>query len=91
MALADRGGGDRENIRALGEGWVAEETLGIAIYCALRYEKNFSGGIIAAVNHDGDSDSTGAVTGNILGAKMLSIRVTKGNPLLLLFFCRNRR
>ncbi len=23
--------------------------------------------------------------------KMLSIRVTKGNPLLLLFFCRNRR
>ena len=24
--------------------------------------------IIAAVNHDGDSDSTGAVTGNILGA-----------------------
>lgn len=46
---------------------MAEETLGIAIYCALRYEKNFSGGIIAAVNHDGDSDSTGAVTGNILG------------------------
>lgn len=25
------------------------------------------------------------------GLKMLSIRVTKGNPLLLLFFCRNRR
>ena len=68
MALAARGGEDRENIRALGEGWVAEETLGIAIYCALRYEKDFSGGIIAAVNHDGDSDSTGAVTGNILGA-----------------------
>ena len=63
MALADRGGGDRENIRALGEGWVAEETLGIAIYCSLRYENDFSGGIIAAVNHDGDSDSTGAAAG----------------------------
>ena len=25
-------------------------------------------GIPAAVNHNGDSDSTGAVTGNILGA-----------------------
>lgn len=24
--------------------------------------------IIAAVNHDGDSDSTGAITGNIMGA-----------------------
>lgn len=28
---------------------------------------DFSKGIIAAVNHSGDSDSTGAVTGNILG------------------------
>lgn len=59
---------DRNNIRQLGGGWVAEETLAIAIYCALRYEHDFSAGVIAAVNHDGDSDSTGAVTGNILGA-----------------------
>lgn len=51
-----------------GEGWVAEETLGIAIYCALRHQDDFSAGVIAAVNHKGDSDSTGAVTGNILGA-----------------------
>lgn len=59
---------DTENIRSLGEGWVAEETLAIAIYCSLRYQDDFSKGIIAAVNHSGDSDSTGAVTGNILGA-----------------------
>jgi len=59
---------DLENIRELGEGWVAEETLAIAIYCSLKYQKDFSKGIIAAVNHSGDSDSTGAVTGNILGA-----------------------
>ena len=59
---------DLENIKALGQGWVAEETLAIAIYCSLRYSDNFSSGIIAAVNHSGDSDSTGSVTGNILGA-----------------------
>ena len=59
---------DLENIHRLGEGWVAEETLGIALYCALRYENDFSAAITAAVNHKGDSDSTGAVTGNILGA-----------------------
>lgn len=59
---------DLENIRELGEGWVAEETLAIAIYCSLKYQNDFSEGIIAAVNHSGDSDSTGAVTGNILGA-----------------------
>ena len=59
---------DLDNIHRLGEGWVAEETLAISIYCALRHQDDFSAGIIAAVNHRGDSDSTGAVTGNILGA-----------------------
>lgn len=59
---------DAVNIRQIGQGWVAEEALAIAIYCSLRYEGNFSAGVIAAVNHDGDSDSTGAITGNILGA-----------------------
>ncbi|MCR5105556.1 MAG: ADP-ribosylglycohydrolase family protein, partial [Eubacterium sp.] len=57
-----------ENIHRIGEGWVAEETLGIALYCALKYQNDFSSAIIASVNHNGDSDSTGAVTGNILGA-----------------------
>ncbi len=31
-------------------------------------EVPFSHGVIMAVNHGGDSDSTGAITGNILGA-----------------------
>ena len=64
----DKSADDLDCIHALGEGWVAEETLGISLYCALRYQDDFSAGIIAAVNHNGDSDSTGAVTGNILGA-----------------------
>lgn len=70
IMLAEKGNrdSDEENIRKIGEGWIAEETLAIAIYCALRYQNDFSKGIIAAVNHNGDSDSTGAVTGNILGA-----------------------
>lgn len=52
----------------LGGGWVAEETAAIAIYCVLKYFDNFEEAMIASVNHAGDSDSTGAVTGNILGA-----------------------
>lgn len=66
--LAGNTAADVDNIHALGRGWVAEETLAIAVYCALRYPDDFSKGVIAAVNHSGDSDSTGAVTGNILGA-----------------------
>lgn len=61
---------DYEAIRQLGEGWVAEEALAIAVFCALRYSNDFEKAITTAVNHDGDSDSTGAITGNILGAYM---------------------
>lgn len=68
ISLSENGESDRDNIRKIGEGWVAEETLAIAIYCSLRHQDDFSAGIIAAVNHAGDSDSTGAITGNILGA-----------------------
>ena len=68
VALSANGESDLANIRRLGAGWVAEETLAIAVYCALRHRGDFSAGIIAAVNHGGDRDSTGSVTGNIHGA-----------------------
>lgn len=68
IELSENADSDIENIHKLGEGWVAEETLAIAIYCSLKYKDDFSKGVIVAVNHKGDSDSTGAVTGNILGA-----------------------
>lgn len=54
-------------INELGEGWIAEEALAVALYCALK-TTDFKEALILAVNHDGDSDSTGAICGNILGA-----------------------
>ena len=39
----------------------------MGLYCALG-AKDFEDGIILAVNHSGDSDSTGSITGNLLGA-----------------------
>ena len=68
--LAEQDWDDLYAIHELGMGWVAEETLAISVYCALKYPNDFEKAMIAAVNHDGDSDSTGAVTGNILGAYM---------------------
>lgn len=70
MALAGTAAADLDCIQALGRGWTGDEAIAIALFCALRYEDNFAGGIIAAVNHGGDSDSTGAITGNILGAHL---------------------
>ena len=59
---------DLEGIHRLGEGWVADEALAIAVFCAVRHQNDFAAGIRAAVNHKGDSDATGAIGGNILGA-----------------------
>lgn len=70
IVLAEGDGKDIDCIHELGEGWVGDEALAIAIFCALRHHNDFSAGIIAAVNHRGDSDSTGAITGNILGAHL---------------------
>ncbi|MDE5886023.1 MAG: ADP-ribosylglycohydrolase family protein [Muribaculaceae bacterium] len=52
----------------IGAGWVAEETLAIAVFSVLRYIDDFDACLVCAVNHRGDSDSTGAVAGNIIGA-----------------------
>lgn len=52
----------------LGGGWVAEETLAIAVFSVIRHIDDFTACIICSVNHGGDSDSTGAVAGNIIGA-----------------------
>ncbi|MHB1152698.1 MAG: ADP-ribosylglycohydrolase family protein [Eubacteriales bacterium] len=59
---------DIDAITKLGEGWVGEEAIAISVYCALKHKNDFKKALIATVNHNGDSDSTGAITGNILGA-----------------------
>lgn len=58
---------DEECIREIGKGWSAEETLAIAVFCALRHENNFEDAIFAAVNHNGNRAATGSVLGTILG------------------------
>jgi ADP-ribosyl-[dinitrogen reductase] hydrolase len=58
-----------ETVETLGAGWVGEEALAIAVYCALTAE-DFASCVRLAVNHSGDSDSTGAITGNLLGAML---------------------
>lgn len=55
-------------IRELGEGWVGDEAIAIAVFSVMRHIDSFEDCIVCAVNHDGDSDSTGAIAGNIIGA-----------------------
>jgi len=56
-----------ETIEKLGQGWIAEEALSMSLYASLIFERDLKNGILFSVNHSGDSDSTGSITGNILG------------------------
>ena len=69
--LAARAGLDGPSgIRRLGLGWVGEEALAISLFCALRHPGDWRAAVVLAVNHDGDTDSTGAITGAILGTAL---------------------
>ena len=69
LRLAEKEVAALDAVHALGEGWVGEEALAVAVYCAVKFENDPAAALTAAVTHGGDSDSTGAIAGNILGAK----------------------
>jgi len=66
FAAADAGRASPEVLETLGAGWIAEEALAIAFYCVL-VEPDVRRSLLLAVNHSGDSDSTGSLVGQLLG------------------------
>jgi ADP-ribosyl-[dinitrogen reductase] hydrolase len=68
LQLATKGAPSAEMVETLGGGWVGEEALAISLYCALAVD-SFEDALVLAVNHSGDSDSTGSIAGQIMGAR----------------------
>lgn len=66
---------DVKAIAQIGEGWTGHEALAIAIYSAIKHADSFEDAVISAVNHSGDSDSTGAICGNIMGCLLGRSRI----------------
>jgi ADP-ribosyl-[dinitrogen reductase] hydrolase len=66
LARAEEGDPSPEGVESLGAGWIAEEALAIGLYCAL-VARDFEHGVLLAVNHGGDSDSTASIAGNLMG------------------------
>jgi ADP-ribosylglycohydrolase len=69
LQLSQAGFPSAERVESLGAGWVAEEALAIGLYCALVAD-DFEHGVRLAITHSGDSDSTGSITGQLLGCSM---------------------
>ncbi|MFC9841769.1 ADP-ribosylglycohydrolase family protein [Streptomyces sp. NPDC060223] len=67
LDLASEGAPSAEKLESLGAGWIAEEALAIGVYSALATPQ-VTDALLLSVNHSGDSDSTGSLCGNLLGA-----------------------
>ena len=57
-------------IEKIGLGWTGEEALAISVYCVLVNPNNWLASVIMAINHSGDSDSTGSICGAIQGTRL---------------------
>jgi ADP-ribosylglycohydrolase len=57
-------------ITQLGSGWVGEEAVAMAVYCAIRHQDDFASAVRRAVNIPGDSDSVGCITGGLVAARV---------------------
>ncbi|MEU3621518.1 ADP-ribosylglycohydrolase [Amycolatopsis coloradensis] len=67
LALAEKGAPTPEKLETLGQGNIGETALSMSVYVALATtDPNVA--LLASVNHSGDSDSTGSICGNLVGA-----------------------
>lgn len=71
LSLADSGQEPTPSaVESLGGGWTAETALAIGTYAALVAGRDVERAIRLAVNHSGDSDSTGSIAGQIVGIQL---------------------
>jgi ADP-ribosylglycohydrolase len=59
---------EEKALKVLGEGWIGEEAVALALYCFLRYTDNYRKMVIRAANTNGDSDSIACIAGSVSGA-----------------------
>ncbi len=66
------GGWDDEfaAITHIGDGWVGDEAVAMAVYCTMRYPDDYVGAVRLAANIPGDSDSVACITGGIIAGRV---------------------
>ncbi len=55
-------------LKYLGEGWIGEEAVALALYCFLKYPNDYKKAVLRGANTNGDSDSVACIAGSISGA-----------------------
>jgi len=59
---------EEKALNYLGEGWIGEEAVALALYCFLKSPDDYEKVVIRGANTNGDSDSIACIGGSISGA-----------------------
>jgi len=59
---------EEDALKHLGEGWIGEEAVALALYCFLKYPHDYKKAVLRGANTNGDSDSVACIAGGISGA-----------------------
>ena len=59
---------EEKALNFLGEGWIGEEAVALALYCFLKYPNDYRKTVLRGANTNGDSDSVACIAGSISGA-----------------------
>ena len=59
---------EEDALKYLGEGWIGEEAVALALYCFLRHPNDYKAAVLRGANTNGDSDSIACIAGSISGA-----------------------
>ena len=59
---------EEKALNFLGEGWIGEEAVALALYCFLKYPNDYKKAVLRGANTNGDSDSVACIAGSISGA-----------------------
>jgi len=59
---------EEKALNYLGEGWIGEEAVALALYCFLKYPDDYKKAVLRGANTNGDSDSVACIAGGISGA-----------------------
>jgi ADP-ribosylglycohydrolase len=63
-------GSEERALKHIGEGWVGDEAVALALYCVLKFPDSYANAVRRGANMDGDSDSVASIAGGIMGARL---------------------
>lgn len=61
---------EEQCLKHIGQGWVADEAVGLALWCVMKFPDDYVATVRRGANSNGDSDSVACIAGGISAARL---------------------